>query len=255
MISDYFEILILALVQGISEFIPVSSSAHLFFISEIYKFNTQSLLIDISLHLGSLLGVLFYFRKELKGIFEDKTLITIIVLGSLPLLIVGLIVYKTGLIYYLRDIKIIAWSTLIFAIILFVVDKFEIKKKLETDMNLKSILIFGLFQILAIVPGVSRSGIVITAGRFMNFNRVDSTKISFYLSIPAIAGASLLGLKDTLNENIDFNILSVFSTILSFIFSYITIKYFLIFVRKFNFNFFVLYRILLSIILFLIIYN
>ena len=102
---------------------------------------------------------------------------------------------------------------------------------------------------------MSRSGIVITAGRFLNFNRYDSTKISFYLSVPAIAGASFLGLKDLYSENIDLNITVLISIILSFIFSYFSIKYFLIFVKKFTLNFFVVYRIILSIILFFIIYS
>ena len=138
--------------------------------------------------------------------------------------------------------------------LLYIVDKFEVKKKIETDLQLKSILIIGLFQILALVPGVSRSGIVITAGRFLNFNRYDSTKISFYLSMPAIAGAGFLSLKSLVDKNIDFNLIVLISIILSFTFSYLTIKYFLIFVKKFSLNFFVFYRIILSGILFLIIY-
>ena len=104
------------------------------------------------------------------------------------------------------------------------------------------------------MPGVSRSGIVITVGRLLNFDRYDSTKISFYLSIPAIAGASFLGLKDVVNENIDFNIGILISIILSFIFSLLTIKYFLIFVKNFSLNAFVFYRIILALILFYIIY-
>ena len=110
-------------------------------------------------------------------------------------------------------------------------------------------------QILAVIPGVSRSGITITAGRFLNFDRHDSTKISFYLSIPALMGASVLSLKDVVNENIEFNFLLIISIILSFIFSYLTIKYFLIYTKKFSLKFFVIYRIVLSIIIFLIIYN
>ena len=125
---------------------------------------------------------------------------------------------------------------------------------METNLNIKSILIIGFFQILALVPGVSRSGIVITAGRFLNFDRYDSTKISFYLSIPAIAGASFLGLKDIVNESINFNIGVLVSIILSFIFSLLTIKYFLIFVKKFTLNLFIFYRIFLSLILFYIVY-
>ena len=255
MISNFLEILILSIVQGISEFLPISSSAHLFLVSEIYKFKSQSLLVDVGLHLGSLLAIIFYFRNELKEIVNNKNLLFLMVFGSLPLIILGAIIYKTGLINYFRNIEIIVWTTLIFALLLYIADKFENKKKIETDLQLKTILIIGLFQILALIPGVSRSGIVITAGRFLNFSRYDSTKISFYLSIPAIAGASFLSLKSLVDKNIDLNLIVLVSILLSFIFSYLTIKYFLIFVKKFTLNTFVIYRIILSAILFLIIYN
>jgi len=255
MISNFLEILILSIVQGISEFLPISSSAHLFLVSEIYKFKSQSLLVDVGLHLGSLLAIIFYFRNELKEIVNNKNLFFLMVLGSLPVIILGAIIYKTGLINYFRNIEVIAWTTLIFALLLYIADKFENKKKIETDLELKSILIIGVFQILALIPGVSRSGIVITAGRFLNFSRYDSTKISFYLSIPAIAGASFLSLKSLVDENIDLNLIVLVSILLSFIFSYLTIKYFLLFVKKFTLNTFVIYRIILSSILFLIIYT
>ena len=255
MISNFLEILILSIVQGISEFLPISSSAHLFLVSEIYKFKSQSLLVDVGLHLGSLLAIIFYFRNELKEIVNNKNLFFLMVLGSLPLIILGAIIYKTGLINYFRNIEVIAWTTLIFALLLYIADKFENNKKIETDLKLKSILIIGVFQILALIPGVSRSGIVITAGRFLNFSRYDSTKISFYLSIPAIAGASFLSLKSLVDKNIDLNLIVLVSILLSFIFSYLTIKYFLIFVKKFTLNTFVIYRIILSSLLFLIIYT
>jgi len=254
MFVNFFEIVILSIVQGISEFLPVSSSAHLFLVSEIYEFKSQALLIDIGLHLGSLFAIIFYFRNDLLDILNNKSLLFLIILGSIPLIIFGLIIYKTGLINYFRNIQVISWTTFVFALILYLADKFEVKKKIEADLNIKSILIIGIFQILALVPGVSRSGIVITTGRLLNFDRYDSTKISFYLSIPAIAGASFLGLKDILNENINFNIGVLISIIFSFIFSFLTIKYFLIFVKKFTMNLFIIYRIFLSLILFYIVY-
>ena len=108
---------------------------------------------------------------------------------------------------------------------------------------------------LAIIPGVSRSGIVITASRFLNFDRVDSSKISFYLSIPALAGASVLSMKDIVKTNIDMNFLFIFAVLLSFVVSYLTIKYFLIYVRNFNLNLFVYYRTFLALILFVIAYS
>ena len=255
MISKYIETSILAFIQGVAEFIPVSSSAHLIIISKVSNFNVSSLQLDISLHLGSLLAIIFYFRKDLLNITKNKSLFLLIVLGSIPLIIVGYFFYSSGLIENLRNLKVIAWTTLVFGILLFIADRSTIKNKINNNLNLKNILLIGIFQVLAIIPGVSRSGIIITASRFLNFDRVDSSKISFYLSIPALAGASVLSMKDIINTNIDMNFLFIFAVLLSFVVSYLTIKYFLIYVRNFNLNLFVYYRTFLALILFVIAYS
>ena len=254
MISNYLEVLVLSIVQGVSEFLPVSSSAHLIIFSNIISFSNKSLIFDVGLHLGSLLAILFYFKKELLNIPNDKKLFNLLLIGSIPLILIGYIFYSTGIINSFRNLKIIGWTTLIFGLLMYFSDTFKVKKKIDNDLSIKNILIIGIMQILAIIPGVSRSGITITAGRFLNFDRHDSTKISFYLSIPALIGASVLTLKDALNENIEFNFLLMISIVLSFIFSYLTIKYFLIYTKKFSLKFFVIYRIILSIIIFSIIY-
>ena len=254
MISKYVETLILSIIQGISEFIPVSSSAHLLIISRLSDFNVSNLQLDISLHLGSLLAIILFFRKELINIINNKNIFLLIILGSIPLVIVGYIFYSTNLIDQFRNLKVVAWTTLIFGILLYFSDKFELKNKISSELNIKSIIIIGLFQILAIIPGVSRSGIVITASRFLKFDRVESSKIAFYLSIPALAGASVLGFKDVIDDQINFDTIFIISTSASFLFSYFTIKYFLIYVKMFSLSFFVIYRIVLSIILFSIIY-
>ena len=255
MITNFLEVIILAFVQGVSEFLPVSSSAHLIVFSNIINFSNKSLIFDVGLHLGSLLAVLFYFRKELINISNDKKLIYLIIFGSIPLILFGYIFYTSGIINSFRNLQTIAWTTLIFGLLMYFADTFKIKKNIQKDLTIKNILIIGLLQVVSIVPGVSRSGITITAGRFLNFDRYDSTKISFYLSIPALIGASVLTLKDAINENFEFNFLLIISIILSFIFSYFTIKYFLIYIKKFSLKFFVIYRIILSIIIFAIIYN
>ena len=254
MISKYVETLILSIIQGISEFIPVSSSAHLLIISRLSDFNVSNLQLDISLHLGSLLAIILFFRKELINIINNKNIFLLIILGSIPLVIIGYIFYSTNLIDQFRNLKVVAWTTLIFGILLYFSDKFELKNKISSELNIKSIIIIGLFQILAIIPGVSRSGIVITASRFLKFDRVESSKIAFYLSIPALAGASVLGFKDVIDDQINFDAIFIISTSASFLFSYFTIKYFLIYVKMFSLSFFVIYRIVLSIILFSIIY-
>ena len=255
MLQNIIEIFILSAIQGISEFLPISSSAHLIIVSSLYQFKSSSLLIDISLHLGSLFAIIVFFRKDLLDIRNNQKLLGLIIFGSVPLIIFGYIIYVTEIIHILRDIKIIAWTTLIFGIALYFADKSKFDKKITTNLNLKNILIIGLFQILALIPGVSRAGITITAARILRFNRFDSSKISFLLSIPALAGASILSIKDLVIQNIEFNYLVFFAITFSFLFSYFTVKFFLDYINKFSLNVFVVYRILIASILFLIIYN
>lgn len=254
MSSNFFELIFLSAVQGITEFLPISSSAHLIITDSLYTSKISSLILDTGMHLGSLMAILVFFRSEIINIFSDKQLLKLMVFGSMPLILIGGVLYQTGIINYFRNIETIAWTTLIFAILLFFADKLPQIKNLEKNLNLKLILIIGTFQILALVPGVSRAGIVITAARILNFDRYNSIKISFFLSIPAISGASFLALKDIGSDPFDFDLTVILGIIFSFIFSYLTIKYFLVFVKKFSLNIFVLYRIILSIFLFSIIY-
>ena len=255
MFQEFIEILILSAIQGISEFLPISSSAHLIIVSNLYDLKSGSLLIDISLHLGSLLAILFFFRKDLFNLKHNQKLLTLIILGSMPLIIFGYILHSTELIHLLRNIKVIAWTTLFFGIVLFFADQREIDRNISSGLNIKTILFIGLFQIIALIPGVSRAGITMTASRFLKFNRVDSTKISFLLSIPALAGASFLGLRDISNQSIEINYLIIIAIILSFLFSYMTVKFFLNYINRFSLTIFVIYRIIIAFILFLIIYT
>ena len=254
MFQDFIEILILSAIQGISEFLPISSSAHLIIVSNLYELKTSSLLIDISLHLGSLLAIIFFFRKDLFDLRNNQKLFNLIIVGSIPLIIFGYILHTSELINHLRNIKVIAWTTLFFGIILYFSDQRKADQNISTNLNIKSIIFIGLFQILALIPGVSRAGITMTAARFLNFNRVDSGKISFLLSIPALMGASFLGLKDAFNETIQLSFIVIIAVILSFLFSYITVKFFLEYLNKFSLNIFVIYRIIVSFILFSLIY-
>jgi len=254
MFKDFIEILILSAIQGISEFLPISSSAHLIIVSSLYNLKASSLLIDISLHLGSLLAIIFFFRKDLFDIKNNQKLLRLIIIGSIPLIIFGYFLHSTELIHLLRNIKVIAWTTLIFGIFLYFSDRKKIYKNISSNLNIKSIIFIGMFQILALIPGVSRAGITITAARLLSFNRVDSGKISFLLSIPALAGASFLGLKDIPNESIEINLLIVIAIILSFLFSYLTVKFFLRYLNRFSLNIFVIYRITIALILLSIIY-
>ena len=254
MVQEILEIIILSAIQGISEFLPISSSAHLIIVSNLYDLKASSLLIDISLHFGSLLAIIFFFRKDLFDLKNNGKLLKLIIIGSIPLMIFGYVLHSTELINLLRNIKVIAWTTLFFGIILYFADQRTTDQSISSNLNIKSIVFIGLFQILALIPGVSRAGITMTAARFLNFNRVDSGKISFLLSIPALAGASFLGLKDIQNESLEINILVIIAVVLSFLFSYITVKFFLKYLSKFSLNIFVVYRLIIGLILLSVIY-
>ena len=254
MLENIIEIFILSIIQGVSEFLPISSSSHLIIISTLFELKSSSLLIDISLHLGSLFAIIFFYRTDIFNFQNSKKFISLIVLGSLPLIIVGFILYITDLINIFRDVKIIAWTTIIFAILLFFADRTKFELSIEKNLSLKSICIIGLFQILSLIPGVSRAGIVITGARFLKFNRTDSAKISFLLSIPALFGASVLGLNDILKQDAELSYLAILAIIFSFLFSFITVKFFLEFIKKFTMNIFVIYRILLGLFLLFLVY-
>ena len=249
------EILILAAIQGISEFLPVSSAAHLIIVSKYYAFINQSLLIDICLHLGSLIAIIFYFRNDLFNFIKNKKFLMKIIIGTIPIIPVGFILYQTEFIYRLRDLEVIGWMSLIFAIFLYVSDKSKITKKIDTAFTNKSAIFIGLFQILSLIPGVSRSGITITSGRLLGFNRFDSAKISFFLSIPTLTAASLFGINNIYKEgSAELNFLAIITVIFSFIFSYTTIALFLNFIKKFNLNIFIIYRIILSLLILALVY-
>lgn len=248
------DILILSLIQGVTEFLPVSSSSHLIIVSEYIKFDDRSLSIDVSLHIGSFLAVIVFFYKDIFEFFKNFNFFLKIFLSSVPVILVGFFLVKTNFIDELRNIEVIAWTTLIFGFLLYISDKFDLKNNIFDNFNIKSALIIGLFQVMSLVPGVSRSGITITAARILKFNRVDSSKISFLLSIPALLGASVLSFKDILEQTIEFNYLVIIAIISSFIFSFLTVKFFLIYINRFSMNAFVIYRIIVALILFSLIY-
>ena len=249
------EILILAAIQGVFEFLPVSSFAHLVIISKYYAFNNQNLLIDICLHLGSLIAIIFYFRKDLFDFIKNKNFLIKILVGTIPIIPIGYILYQTGLINNLRNLEVIGWMSLIFGILLYLSDKTKITKKIDAEFTNKSAIIIGLFQVLSLVPGVSRSGITITSGRLLGYNRFDSAKISFFLSIPTLGAASFLGLYNIYKEgSAELNFLALIAIIFSSIFSYFTIALFLNFIKKFSLNIFVIYRIVFSLFILTIVY-
>lgn len=249
------EIFILALIQGITEFLPVSSSSHLIIFSNYLNFQNESLTIDVCVHIGSFFAVLTYFHKDIFNFIENKKLLIKIVLSSIPVMILGFLLVQTNIIQELRNLKIIGWTTIIFGILLFISDKFNLEKSIEKNFSFQSAIIIGLFQMMSLIPGVSRSGITITAARLLNFKRYDSAKISFLLSIPTLAAVSVFGLNDLISsKSLNFTIMNLTAILFSFLFSLITIKYFLRFIKRFSLNLFVIYRIILGLILLVLAY-
>ena len=250
------EVLILSLIQGITEFLPVSSSSHLIIISEYLKLNEQNLTLDVSLHIGSFIAVMTYFYKDIINFLKNKELFFKILISSIPVMIFGIILVETNFIDALRNIKTIGWMTLVFGIILFISDKFKLNKDLKKDFSFKTAITIGFFQVLSLIPGVSRSGITITAARLLNFKRFDSAKISFLLSIPTLGAVSIFGVRNIIfSGDLNFSMLNLFSIFFSFIFSLITIKYFLDYIKTFSLNLFVIYRVILGIFLLILAYS
>tara|TARA_Y100000591_G_scaffold322670_1_gene339362 strand:- start:167 stop:925 length:759 start_codon:yes stop_codon:yes gene_type:complete len=249
------EILILSLVQGITEFLPVSSSSHLIIVSKFINFEGQSLSIDVSLHIGSFIAVLTYFYKDILNFINNKELFIKIIISSIPVILIGYILVQSNFIEEIRNIKIIAWMTIIFGILLYISDRFKLEKEIKTNFNFKAALIIGFFQAVSLIPGVSRSGITITAARLLKFKRFDSAKISFLLSIPTLAAISIYGLNNIITrEDLSFSLINLSSIILSFLFSFFTIKFFLSYIQKFNLNLLIFYRIILGLVLLYIAY-
>ena len=249
------EVLILSLVQGITEFLPISSSSHLIVMSKYLNFDNQSLMIDVSLHIGSFIAVIIYFVKDIINFVKNKKLFFRIIIASIPTMIIGYILIKYGLIEYLRNIKVIGLTTIVFGILLYLSDRLPDDRSLSNNFTLYSALYIGIFQILSLIPGVSRSGITITAARILKFNRVDAAKISFLLSIPTLGAVTLFGMNNVLSlEDSFFSSLNFLAIFCSFLISYLTIKLFLKYVEKFSLNLFVIYRIILGIVLLIFAY-
>lgn len=251
---EILQIVLLAIVQGITEFLPISSQSHLILMSKFLGMRDQGLGFDIALHAGSLLAILIYYRREIGQVLylsnEGKNYIKLIIIGSIPLPIVAL-GFMDFVSINLRSVNSIAVMTIIFAVVLYLAD---MRKKVEYN-NLESISVYiiifiGLMQTLAIIPGVSRSGIVITAALFANFSRENSVKIAFLLSIPAIFMATVYQSAELYSIG-DYNIFTehLLGATLSFIASYLTIHFFITTINKISFIPYVIYRLLLGFVL------
>ena len=252
-------IIILSLVQGITEFLPISSSAHLIIIPEFFLNIDSSRGFDVSLHFGSLLAVIYYLKKDLMKIISDTMYLKIdnqgfiilknLIISTIPVIFVGFLVHINNF-DIIRSIEVIGWTTLIFGILLGLADRNLKVVKYFKSLNLKDALVIGIAQILAIIPGVSRSGIVITAGLYMGFSRFDASKYSLLLSIPVIIAATTLeSINLFIEKGFFFNNEMIMGIILSFCVALITIRLFMNWINKASLKIFVAYRIMLGILI------
>ena len=250
------EILILSLVQGVTEFLPISSSSHIILFSKFMNFISEDLILNVSLHIGSFLAVLVFFRREILSFFIYRKVFILIIIASLPIILSGYLIAQSGIINDLRSLKIIGWTTVLFGILLYVSDKRENEKSLEINLDIKSALIIGILHIFSLIPGVSRSGIAITAARILKFDRVNAARISFLLSIPTLLEVTVFGIYNIyITDSFDVIKLNFSSIVLSFIFSYLTMVAFLGYIKKASLDVFVLYRIVLGVLILIFAYQ
>ena len=207
------------------------------------------------MHIGSFLAVMFYFKRDIINFIKNKNLFLKIIVASLPVMIIGFLLVQTNFIEKLRSLEVIGWTTIIFGILLYISDKQKLSKNIQFNFNYKSAIIIGLLQILSLIPGVSRSGISITGARFLQFKRIEAAKISFLLSIPTLGAVTIFGLRNLyLSDNLELSVLNFISIVCSFIFSFVTIHFFLKYIQKFSLNLFVIYRLVLGIFLLFLAY-
>ena len=250
----WLQLAVLALVQGITEFLPVSSSGHLVVTSGMLGWPDQGLTIDIAVHGGTLLAVMVYFRKEIVRLLggrtsADRRLLALIVLATVPVGGAGLALHASGT-DVLRDPAIIAWTTLGFGILLYGADRFCATTRPLEGLTWRGAMVIGLFQVAALVPGTSRAGVTITAARLLGYRRSDCATFSMLLSIPVIGAAVLLaavdvaGSPDTLIAGP-----SLVAAVLAFGAALVTIRLFMKWLARASFTPFVIYRVLLSAVL------
>ncbi|MFP6749364.1 MAG: undecaprenyl-diphosphate phosphatase [Alphaproteobacteria bacterium] len=252
-------LIVVAVVQGLTEFLPISSSAHLILVPQVANWPDQGPTIDIAVHLGTLGAVMLYFRQDvgamLSGLFAllqgrltpGGRLFVLIILGTLPALGAGYVLASQGYLELLRSPAIIAWTTLLFAIPLWAADRLGPRRKRIGQLNYGSILLIGLAQILALIPGTSRSGITITAARVLGFEREDAARISLLLSMPVILAAGIyLGLQVVQSGQLALGLDALIAAALAFVTALLAVTLMMRWLRHASYTPFVIYRLLLG---------
>lgn len=253
------QLLLLALIQGLTEFLPISSSAHLILLPELTGWEDQGALIDVAVHVGSLAAVMIYLRHDViqlvggvrdlgqrKDSFEAR-LALFLVLASIPVLAAGFALAKLDLIDAMRSAEVIGWATIVFAGVIYVSDTVGKRFKSLEKMTLRGALYIGLAQVLALIPGTSRSGITMAAGRFLGYERSEAVRFSFLLSIPTISAAGLFASLELAEAGLGaLRLQALIAAALSFVAAYIAIWLFMTWVNRIGFAPFALYRLILG---------
>lgn len=256
---DMMQALVLALIQGLTEFLPISSSGHLILPSVLLGWDDQGLAFDVAVHFGTLLAVLLYFRRDIAAMAaawsvsvlhrqhsDDSRLAWWVILATLPAVVAGFLLDE-WIEAHLRTATVLASSTLVFGIILGVSQYFSHRARQCRDLTLWMVLIIGFAQALALIPGTSRSGITITAAAFLGLSLVEASRFSFLLSIPVIAGASLLKTVDLVTGSIRLDLpLLVLAMSVSSITAFFCIGWFMHWVERIGLMPFAVYRVLLA---------
>ncbi len=261
------QIIVLAIVQGISEFLPISSSGHLILVPEIMGWADQGLISDVMVHMGSFAAVVVYFRADIwqliiGGVNLLRGNVTLygklaiyIVVATIPAVIFGLYVKKTGLIDSVRGAQIVGWNAIIFGILMYIADRFSSAKKIMEDMKISPAILIGIAQAIAIIPGTSRSGITMTAARALGYSRPEAARFSFLLGIPAIAGAGVLVLGDVISKGEVISSDALITGGLTFFTALAAITFLMKLLKTVTFLPFVIYRLILGVVLLSLVYT
>lgn len=260
---DLLRATFLAILQGLTEFLPVSSSAHLILPKEIFGWEDQGVVFDVAVHVGSLIAVVLYFRRDIltlltawlrslmgKGLDEDGKLAWFVIMATVPAGMAGLM-FNDAIETYSRSMLLIAFTSIFFALLLYFADRATGERKPMREMGWKTALIIGFSQVLALVPGTSRSGITITAGLFCHLTRDAAARFSFLLSIPIIAASGLLEATQLQSASADPAIWGwlLYGIVISALVSFSVIHLFLKLIQRVGFLPFILYRIALGLLL------
>jgi undecaprenyl-diphosphatase len=261
------QIIAIAVVQGITEFLPISSSGHLILLPNIMHWPDQGLVVDVMTHLGTLLAVLIYFWRDVwrltvgalelvKGhVTDDGKLAIYIVLATIPAIAFGIFLKKLGYTDLERNVAVVAWNTILYGILMMIADNVGPQKRTIANMTLGAALLIGVAQALALIPGTSRSGVTMTAARFMGFTRPDSARFSFLLAIPATAGAIVFTVGDAFASGEGITMDAVYAAILTFVAGILAIAFLMNLIRRISFLPFVLYRMVLGGFLLVLLYT